>query len=137
MIDRKIKILVDKPKFYVGANYMEPPNDLVLGGRDIKGRQAEIVVENGAVFLKAFAWHVYVNGQRIEKDSGVQLAHLDRVVFGWNSVFLFKNKDPNAPPNPDKFKGRYIDWYFVKNELQDVDIDNSDDEESGGCCEMF
>ena len=22
MIDRKIKILVDKPKFYIGANYM-------------------------------------------------------------------------------------------------------------------
>jgi hypothetical protein len=36
------------------------------------------------------------------------------VVLGWNSVFLYKNKDPNAPANPDKFMGKKIDWWFVK-----------------------
>ena len=40
MIDRKIKILINKPKLFIGNNYMNPPNDLILGGRDIKGRQA-------------------------------------------------------------------------------------------------
>jgi hypothetical protein len=40
---------------------------------------------------------------------------LDRVVLGWNSVFLYKNKDPNAPNPPDKLMGKYIDWWFIKN----------------------
>jgi hypothetical protein len=35
MIDRKLKIFIDKPVFLVGRNYLSPPSDLVLGGRDV------------------------------------------------------------------------------------------------------
>jgi len=35
MIDRKIKIFIDKPLFLVGRDHLSPPSDLVLGGRDV------------------------------------------------------------------------------------------------------
>jgi hypothetical protein len=34
--------------------------------------------------------HLYVNGQVVANK--VILKHLDRVIFGWNSVYLFKDK---------------------------------------------
>ncbi len=40
MIDRKIKIFLDKPVFLVGRDHLSPPSDLVLGGRDVQARQA-------------------------------------------------------------------------------------------------
>lgn len=87
--------------------------------------------------MTALGYHVYVNGLRILPNQPLELVHLDRVVFGWNSVFLFKNKDPNVPI-PDKYLGKYIDWWFVKSELMAlVDIDESDTEDDGGCCEIY
>lgn len=40
MIDRKIKIFIDKPVLKVGRDRLTPPNDLILGGRDVQARQA-------------------------------------------------------------------------------------------------
>lgn len=40
MIDRKIKIFIDKAVFRVGRDHLTPANDLVLGGRDVEARQA-------------------------------------------------------------------------------------------------
>jgi hypothetical protein len=137
MIDRKIKIFLDKPVFLVGRNHLNPPNDLVLGGRDVQARQAELKTINGKVFLTSLGHHVYVNGRRWNPKQPLELLHLDRVVFGWNSVFLFKNKDPNVPIQ-DKYLGKFIDWWFVKSELMGlVDIDESDTEDDGGCCQIY
>lgn len=139
MIDRKIKIFIDKPSFLIGRDKLSPPSDLILGGRDVQARQAELKTVNDKVFLKGIGYHVYVNGNRIEQGSTIELAHLDRVVLGWNSVFLFKNKDPNVPVQ-DKYLGKYIDWWFIKSELIAlVDIDQSDTEDGGegSCCEIY
>ena len=39
--------------------------------------------------------HLYVNGEPVKAKTN--LKHLDRVIFGWNSVYLFKDKaHPNA-----------------------------------------
>jgi len=65
MIDRKIKIFLDKPLFLVGRDQMSPPSDLILGGRDVQGRQAELHYLNGKIFLKAIGYHVYINGVRV------------------------------------------------------------------------
>lgn len=35
MIDRKIKIFIDKPLLLVGRDHLSPASDLVLGGRDV------------------------------------------------------------------------------------------------------
>jgi len=93
---------------------------------------------NGKVFLKGLGIHVYVNGVQVQQGETLELAHLDRVVFGWNSVFLFKNKDPTVPI-PDKYLGKFIDWWFIKSELMHlVDIDESDSEDGGGsCCQIY
>ncbi len=40
MIDKKIKIFLDKPVFLVGRDHLSPASDLVLGGRDVQARQA-------------------------------------------------------------------------------------------------
>ncbi len=78
-----------------------------------------------------------MNGLRVLHASTLELVHLDRVVFGWNSVFLFKNKDPTVPI-PDKLMGKFIDWWFVKTELMNlVDIDESDTEDGNSCCEIY
>lgn len=137
MIDRKIKIFIDKPVFLVGRDHLNPPSDLVLGGRDVQACQAEIRTIGGKVFVIAIGHHVYVNGVKLIKGQPLELVHLDRVVFGWNSVFLFKNKDPNITL-PDKYLGKNIDWWFVKSELINlVDIDDTDTEDGGSCCEIY
>jgi hypothetical protein len=40
MIDRKIKVLLDRPRFSVGRNNAQPANDLILGGKDVQVRHA-------------------------------------------------------------------------------------------------
>ena len=100
-------------------------------------KHATLHVIEGKVFLKALSptSHLYVNGKRVTEF--VELVNLDRVVFGWNSVYLFKNKHDNR--TDERINDRQITWDFVKDELSNlVDIDMSDTEEGdGGCCRMF
>ena len=78
--------------------------------------------------------HLYVNGKQVTDT--VELINLDRVVFGWNSVYLFKNKHDDR--SNEKIKAKDITWDFVREELAElVDIDQSDSEEGGGSCRMF
>ena len=75
-----------------------------------------------------------MNGKQVTDT--VELINLDRVVFGWNSVYLFKNKHDDR--SNEKIKAKDITWDFVREELAElVDIDQSDSEEGGGCCRMF
>lgn len=114
-----------------------PPNDIVFGGRDVNIRHATIHVIEDKVFLKPVSAnsHLYVNGNRVEGT--VELMNLDRVIFGWNSVYLFKNKHDNR--TNETIKAREITWDFVREEMQEiVDIDQSDTEDGeGGCCRLF
>ena len=69
------------------------------------------------------------------RDS-IELMNLDRVVFGWNSAYIFKNKDDNR--TDEKINDRKITWDFVKDELIHlIDIDQSDTEDGGSCCSIF
>ena len=38
--------------------------------------------------------------------------HLDRVIFGWNSVYLYKDKDHRR--NDEKIRSKDINWDFCK-----------------------
>ena len=59
------------------------------------------------------------------------------MIFGWNSVYLFKDKEHRREGAP-KIKSEKVDWDFCKKEVEKyVDIDMSDSEEGGGCCRMF
>ena len=58
------------------------------------------------------------------------------MIFGWNSVYLFKNKYDNRVD--ETVGNKTIDWQFCKEEVSKlVDIDDSDDEEEAGCCEIY
>ena len=90
------------------------------------------------VFLKPLSTkaHLYVNGALVSKP--IELMHLDRVIFGWNSVYLFKNKEDMK--TDETIKSRNISWDFCKDEVAHlVDIDNSDDEDgpSDSCCTIY
>lgn len=77
--------------------------------------------------------HLYVNGQPVVAKT--VLKDLDRVIFGWNSVYLFKDKD--HPRAGSKLEESKLTWDFIKKEVEKhVDIDDSDTEE-GGCCAIF
>ena len=89
----------------VGCN---PPNDILFGGRDVNMRHASIHVVEGKVFLKPTTshCHLYVNGARVTET--IELMNLDRVIFGWNSCYLFKNKHDNR--TDEKIHDREINW---------------------------
>ena len=69
-------------------------------------------------------------------EDSVLLKHLDRVVFGWNSAYLFKDHDHGR--TDEKIGGKKVTWDFIRDELaHEIDIDQSDSEEGGSCCSIF
>ena len=120
---------------HIGKAGCAPPNDIVFGGRDVNPRHASIHILDQKVFLKPLAkdCHLYVNGKKVTET--IELVNLDRVIFGWNSCYLFKNKYDDR--SDEKINDRNINWDFVRDEVEHlVDIDQSDTED-GGCCSIF
>lgn len=62
---------------------------------------------------------------------------MDRIVFGWNSLYLFKTVDDKK--YNERIKEREVDWDFFREEMKgEQDIDQSDTETGGeACCLMF
>lgn len=109
----------------IGKAGCTPPNDIIFGGRDVNPRHATIHIIDKKVFLKPLSkdCHLYVNGKKITDT--VELINLDRVIFGWNSCYLFKNKYDNR--SDEKINAKEINWDFVRDEVEHlVDIDQSD-----------
>jgi pSer/pThr/pTyr-binding forkhead associated (FHA) protein len=120
----------------VGKKGVEPPNEIIFGGRDMKPKHANIDIVEGEVFLTPLSpdCHLYVNGRPVREK--ITLKHMDRIIFGWNSVYLFKDKDHRR--EVETVKSKDVDWDFVKAEVAKfVDIDQSDTEDGGGCCQIF
>jgi len=108
---------------------------MIFGGRDMQINHATITRIGRTVFIEPenSKCLVYRNGKPIK--SKTELGHLDRVIFGWNSVFLFKQVDDKR--HDERIFGREITWEFCKEEMKDEqNIDESDTEEpeGGNCC---
>ena len=102
----------------------------------MKPKHATLDIVDGEVLLTPVSkdCHLYVNGQPVREK--LVLKHLDRVIFGWNSVYLFKDKDHRR--EDETVKSKDVDWDFVKNEVEKhVDIDQSDSEDGNNCCAIF
>ena len=59
----------------------------------MKPKHAKINIDencNVGIVPVTLGCHLYVNGQQVTEK--FVLRHLDRVIFGWNSVYLFKDK---------------------------------------------
>ncbi len=81
---------------HVGKAAAQPPCDIIFGGRDMSINHADIIKENDSVYIRPFNQKclLYINGKRIREKT--QLKTLDRIIFGWNSVYVFYNpKDKN------------------------------------------
>ena len=135
MMNRKMKIFIEKVKTRVGKRNAIPPCDMIFGGRDMQINHATITKEGRTVYIEPETSKclIYRNGKPIKTKT--ELEHLDRIVFGWNSVFIFKQVDDKR--NDERILGRDINWDFCKDEMkEEQDIDNSDTEEpeGGSCC---
>lgn len=95
------------------------------------------MVDNGRVFLTPYNFRclVYRNGKPVK--SRIELQNLDRIVFGWNSLYLFKTVDDKN--YNERIRNKAIDWDYYREEMRDEqDIDQSDTETGGdACCLLF
>lgn len=121
----------------MGKQGCVPPNEIIFGGRDIRPKHAQIIIDDeGNVRLRPLSHgsHLYVNGKPVEEET--ILKNLDRVIFGWNSVYLFKDTKHEREGN--SVDESQVTWDWVKKEVAKyVDIDQSDSEDGGGCCKIF
>ena len=126
-------MLVDSESIIVGKYGTYPPCDIIIAGRDVEPVHAEFTVQEGRVFLIPYNFKclVYRNGKPVK--SKIELKHLDRIVFGWNSLYLFKVMDDRN--YNERIRDRMIDWDFYREEMKDEqDIDQSDTEDGANCC---
>lgn len=82
----------------------------------MKPKHAKVKIDDkGDVHLSPVTsgCHLYVNGQPVIDK--MVLKNLDRVIFGWNSVYLFKD---SAKPRPEsKLDENKITWDYIKKEV--------------------
>jgi hypothetical protein len=112
LVLKKSIFLSNLDVIHIGKSGCTPPNDILFGGRDVAPRHATIHVVEKKVFLKPIAkdCHLYVNGKKVTET--IELVNLDRVIFGWNSCYLFKNKHDDR--NDEKINDKDINWDFVR-----------------------
>lgn len=65
--------------------------DIIVGGVDVKVRHCTIINDSGKVFITPndYGSTSYINGVMV--NGVTRIYHMDRVVFGWNSCFVFKD----------------------------------------------
>ena len=77
----------------VGRKNQDPPNEVILGGIGIKDKHAVFETDkSGRVVLKPCSKQVesiFVNGEKVTGSK--VLEPNDRIVFGTNSVFLYRD----------------------------------------------
>ena len=113
---KKVLSFINADEITIGKTGCTPPNEIIFGGRDMKPKHAKVNIDaQGNVELTRVTegCHLYLNGQPVKTK--VVLKDLDRVIFGWNSVYLFKDKD--HPRADSKVTEDKITWDFIKKEV--------------------
>lgn len=94
LLSFKIKYSCEE-ELYVGNKNLKEggKNKLVLCGLGVEDRHARLYETNGKFFIEPLCEQAYdytlVNGKSIARKT--EIFHNDRIIFGTNSVFLFKN----------------------------------------------
>jgi kinesin family protein 13 len=114
----------DQPVIKVGRKNCVGPNDIKLSAMGILPEHAILEIETeegeegGAVYLSPASEDVktglYLNGERVEQKE--RLYHLDRIIFGTSTIFLFKDY-PNAEFKRTELEERDIDLEFCQTEM--------------------
>lgn len=117
------KILIDletRDRIVVGKKSDDFIPDIMVGQvPGIKPMHAVIQVEEDGIFIfpcdEECSDTIFMNGDNVKERT--QLFHLDRLVFGINSFFLFK--DPlNFNDRRDLIDEKEIDYLYFQNETQ-------------------
>ncbi len=108
---------MEKLPIYVGRKHANPPPEIKLSGIGIKINHAIFKKDsnNNEIYLKPYdpdaRDYIFINGKKLNSKEGVMLKHMDRIIFGTNSVFLFLKKF-------DLKEIIDIDWEFAYYEMQ-------------------
>merc|ERR1711988_846683 len=89
-----------------------------LNGVGIETKHARIMNNDGRIFLvpqSAQCKMIFVNGVQVSKRA--ELRHLDRIIFGTSSVFIFKFPGHEDETNTPGFKDTDVDWDMCQQEL--------------------
>ena len=120
----------EKNDLRVGRKQGDPVPEIVLAAIGIQDNHAVFTMENGEVTLKALDDNaldfIRVNGELLSSE-GRKIVHLDRIVFGTASTFIFKDKtnaDKQADNGP---KEHEIDFEYCQKEITKADqmLENS------------
>ncbi len=65
--------------------------------------------------------HLSVNGKRVPSAEGVLLKPNDRLIFGTNSVFLFKDPSSPVPPTLPDSQEDPVTWEEAQKERSDME----------------
>ena len=104
-MDRKIFYsLVTSDKIRVGRERANPKPEICLKGIGIEVEHAYVAKEGGIFNIIALNEdakdNILVNGKKIDEGvNGIALSHNDRVIFGSNSFFIFKEPTNEGSPS--------------------------------------
>ena len=117
------KILIDletRDRIVVGKKSNDFTPDIMVGQvPGIKAMHAVIQVEEDGIYMfpceEECSETIFLNGENVRERT--QIYHLDRLVFGINSFFLFKDPE-NYNDRRDLIEENEIDFYVFQNEMQ-------------------
>ena len=130
-LDRKVFYSLSEhgDKLVVGRKNGEPSPQVVLGGIGIQQNHAVIEKTSKGYFIKPTSPealdHIAVNGQRIPSKDGILLKPNDRIIFGTNSVFLFKEPSSSQAPSLGDTAEDPVTWEEAQKERSDVEDSSS------------
>jgi hypothetical protein len=104
----------EKVPFTVGRKNANPPCDIVLASSSLGTRHCEFNKnQHGVITLRPIderaSRFLFVNGKRVESE--IELHHLDRIIIGTSTLFLFK-----VPGESSTLKESDLDYEFILDE---------------------
>ncbi|XP_030831067.1 kinesin-like protein KIF28P isoform X3 [Strongylocentrotus purpuratus] len=98
----------------IGRKDASPAPTIPLSGLSIQKQHALVKNENGDISIKpaTAGAKVKINGMPLVGER--ILSHLDRVMFGSNHLYIFKNP---SKPQPGEGSPATVDWDFAQKEL--------------------
>ena len=139
MLDRKIVYdLTSAPQTHIGRRNGDPVPQVVLGGIGIQSNHAFFELSpDGSYLLKpssAIAFdQITVNGNKLTNAQGVKLQPNDRIIFGTNSVFLFKDPEHEMNVSMVDQEENPISWELAhgeKSALEDKEAKKAQEEQA-------
>lgn len=129
-LDRKVFYdLTKADSTHVGRRNGDPEPSVVLGGIGIQNNHAVFEKTKNGYFLTPASPQsldqIIINGKKLESKDGILLKPNDRIIFGTNSVFLFKDATSSVPPSIEDSEENPVQWEQAQKERSDIEDSSS------------